>query len=145
MPKATTFANDLVALIFNGTAIADLAENDTSGPLTSLYVGLHATDPGVGGNQTTGEVAYSNYLRVAVNRNSSGSGWSVSGGVAQNQALVQFATCGASSGTVAFVTIGTASGGAGKVLYAGAVSPSLSVTTGIQPQFAIGALTCTEQ
>jgi hypothetical protein len=145
MPKSTTFANDFIALIFNATAIADLAENDTSAPLTSLYVALHATEPGIGGSQLTGETAYDNYLRVAVNRNSAGSGWVCGAGVAQNQAVIPFATCGAGGGTVAFVSIGTASSGAGKVLWKGAVSPSLSVTTGIQPQFAINALTCTEQ
>jgi len=145
MPKSTTFANDFVALIFNATAIADLAENDTSAPLTSLYVALHATEPGIGGSQLTGETAYDNYLRVAVNRNSGGSGWAVSGGVAQNQAVIPFATCGAGGGTVAFVSIGTdVKPNAGKVLWKGAVSPTLSVTTGIQPQFAINALTCTE-
>ena len=36
MPKSTTFANDLMALIFNATAIADLAENDSSAPATNL-------------------------------------------------------------------------------------------------------------
>jgi hypothetical protein len=144
MPKSTTFANDIMALIFNGTAITDLAENDASAPLTYLYVALHATDPGIGGSQLTGETNYTNYLRVAVNRNSGGSGWAVAVGAAINQALIQFATCGVTGATVAFVSIGTASSGAGKVLYSGPVSPTLSVTQGIQPQYSPSTLTATE-
>lgn len=32
MSKGNTFANDFLKLIFNATAIADLAENDTTSP-----------------------------------------------------------------------------------------------------------------
>jgi len=143
MPKSTTFSNDLVALIFNATAIADIAENDTSGPLTNLYLSLHTASPGIGGSQLTNEgTIYTNYVRVAVARNSGG--WTVSGGAASNTALVQFAQCGASGATITHVGIGTASSGAGKMLYAGALGTPLTVADQIQPQFNIGALTCTE-
>jgi hypothetical protein len=142
MPKATTFSNDLIALIFNATAIANIADNASSSPITNLYLSLHTSDPGVGGSQTTNETSYTNYVRVAVVR--SGSGWTVSGGVAQNAALVQFAQCGASGATITHVAIGTASSSTGKVLYAGALNSSLAVSNGIQPQFAINALSVTE-
>ncbi len=143
MPKSTTFCNDLLGLIFRGTAIADLAENDTSSPLTDLYISLHTADPGVGGSQTTNETAYTNYARVAVAR--SGVGWSApSGGALESAALIQFAQCGVTGATITYVAIGTASSGAGKVLYAGALSSSLTVSNLIQPQFAAGALDVTE-
>lgn len=142
MPKSTTFSNDLAALIFNATAIADLAENDSSSPATNLYLSLHTADPGIGGSQTTNETAYTNYARVAVARNSGG--WTVASGAAENAALVQFAQCGVTGATITHVAIGTASSGAGKVLYAGALNSSLAVALNIQPQFAAGDLVATE-
>lgn len=142
MPKSTTFSNDLAALIFNATAIANIADNAGSSPLTSLYLSLHTASPGIGGAQTTNETAYTNYARVAVAR--SGAGWTVTSGAAVNAALIQFAQCGVTGATITHVAIGTASSGGGKVLYAGALSASLAVANGIQPQFAASALTATE-
>ena len=68
MPKSTTFSNDLAALIFNATAIANIADNAASSPLTNLYLSLHTSSPGTGGSQTTNETSYTNYARVAVAR-----------------------------------------------------------------------------
>lgn len=143
MPKSTTFCNDFLALIFNATAIADLAENDGSSPAANLYLSLHTSNPGTGGSQTTNEAAYTNYARVAVARTTSG--WDVpSGGATANAALVQFPQCGVTGATITHVAIGTASSGSGKVLYAGALNDSLAVANLIQPQFAAGDLTVTE-
>ena len=143
MPKSTATCNSILALIFNATAWADIAENDTSSPIGNLYLSLHTGDPGVGGSQTTNETAYTNYVRIAVVRTTSG--WDVpSGGATANAALAQFAQCGVTGATITHVAIGTASSGAGTVLYAGALSSSLAVANGIQPQFAAGALDLTE-
>ena len=68
MSKSNTFETELLALIFNATAIADLAENDATAPLTNLYVALHTADPGEAGVQNTSETAYTGYARVAVAR-----------------------------------------------------------------------------
>lgn len=143
MPKSTATCNSILALIFNATAWADIAENDSSTPATNLYLSLHTADPGVGNNQTTNETSYTNYARIAVARTTSG--WDVpSGGATANAALAQFAQCGASGATITHVAIGTASSGTGTVLYAGALSSSLAVANGIQHQFAAGALDVTE-
>lgn len=143
MPKSTATCNSILALIFNATAWADIAENDSSTPSTNLYLSLHTGDPGVGGAQTTNETAYTNYARIAVARTTSG--WDVpSGGATANAALAQFAQCGVTGATITHVAIGTASSGTGTVLYAGALSSSLAVANGIQPQFAAGALDVTE-
>ena len=143
MPKSTSASNSILALIFNATAWADIAENDSSSPATNLYLSLHTADPGVGGAQTTNETAYTNYARIAVARTTGG--WDVpSGGATANAALAQFAQCGASGATLTHVAIGTASSGTGLVLYAGALTSSLAVANGIQPQFAAGALDVTE-
>jgi hypothetical protein len=143
MPKSTATCNSILALIFNGTAWADLAENDTSSPLANLYVSLHDGDPGVGNDQETNETAYTNYVRVAVARTTGG--WDAPAAAATaNAALIQFAQCGVTGATLTHVAIGTASTGTGTVLYAGALSSSLAVANGIQPQFAAGALDVTE-
>lgn len=143
MPKSTDTCNKILALIFNATAWADIAENDSSSPLTSLYVSLHEGDPGVGNSQLTNETDYTNYARVAVTRNSGG--WNVpASGATANAALIQFPQCGASGATITHVAIGTASSGAGTVLYAGALNDSLAVANLIQPQFAAGDLDVAE-
>ena len=143
MPKSTATCNSILALIFNATAWADIAENDSSAPATNLYLSLHTADPGVGNDQTTNETAYTNYARIAVARTTGGWDAPASGATA-NAALAQFAQCGVTGATLTHVAIGTASSGAGTVLYAGALSSSLAVANGIQPQFAAGALDVTE-
>ena len=142
MPKSTTFSNELIALIFNATAIANIADNASASPTTNLYLSLHTASPGIGGSQLTNETAYTNYTRIAIARTVGG--WTVASGAATNAALAQFPQCGASGATITHVAIGTASSGAGKVLYAGALSASLAVANLIQPQFAATALTATE-
>lgn len=146
MSKSNTFENDLLLLLFNNTAIAligDASGVQPSGTAGSLYISLHTADPDEGGSQNTNEAAYTNYARQAVAR--SGAGWTVSGNTVSNAALVQFPTCGASGATITHFGVGCSSGtGAGKLLYSGALSSSLAVSSGIQPQFAIGELDITE-
>jgi len=143
MPKATNACNNILALIFNATTWNLIAENDSTSPATDLYLSLHTADPGVGGSQLTNETTYSNYARLAVVRTTSG--WDIpSAGATANAALAQFPQCGVTGATITHVAIGTASSGAGTVLYAGALNSSLAVANLIQPQFAAGALTVTE-
>jgi hypothetical protein len=142
MAKSTTFCNDLMKLIFQAVAIANIADNAGAAPLTDLYLSLHTGDPGAGGNQLTNETTYSNYLRVSVVR--SALGWTVSSNQASNTGLVQFAQCGVTGATITHVAVGTASSGAGKILYSGALNNQLAVAQLIQPQFSIGALVAQE-
>lgn len=145
MSKGNTFENDLLQLIFNNVDIADIGDASglqNSATAGSLYVALHTGDPGEGGNATTSESAYGSYARQAVARTAGG--WTVSGNQASNAALIQFPECSSGSETITHVSITTASSGTSKILYSGALSASRSVSTGIQPQFAIGALTVTE-
>lgn len=142
MSKANSTENALLLLIFNATTWDLIAENDTTSPATNLYVALHTSDPGEAGAQNTNETAYTNYARVAVAR--SGAGWTVTGSSTVNAALIQFPQCGVTGATVTHVSIGTASAGAGTILYSGALNSSLAVSNLIQPQFAAAALTVTE-
>jgi len=142
MAKSVTTCNNLLKLIFNATAWANMADNAASSPYTNLYVGLYTADPGTGNNQTTNETSYTNYTRIAVLRTSAG--WTVATNTAVNAALIQFPQCGATGATLTYVAIGTNSTGAGNVLYSGALNSSLTVASGIQPQFSASALTVTE-
>jgi hypothetical protein len=65
MSKANQYESDLLALLFNGTAIANIADNTATSPLTQLFVSLHVADPADTGNQGTSEIAYTGYARVA--------------------------------------------------------------------------------
>ena len=142
MAKSVTTCNNLLKLLFNATAWAGIADNAASAPYTNLYLSLHTADPGTGNSQTTNETSYTNYARVAVVRTSTG--WTVATNTAVNAALAQFPQCGATGATLTYVAIGTAASGAGNVLYSGALTSSLAVSSGIQPQFSASALTVTE-
>jgi hypothetical protein len=142
MSKGNTFENDLMLLVFNATAIANLADNAGTSPLTNLYVSLHTADPGEAGSQSTSEATYGSYARVAVAR--SGSGWTVTNNQAVNAALVQFPQCTSGTNTITHVGVGTAASSTGKLLYKGVLSSSLAVSSGIQPQFSGGSLTVSE-
>ena len=69
MSMSTTFANDLLKLIFNATPIANIADNAVTAPLTTVTMALHTDDPGAGGTQSTNEVAYTGYARPTPSRN----------------------------------------------------------------------------
>lgn len=138
MSKSNSLENALMLLLFNATTFNGIAENDSTSPNTDLYVSLHTADPGEGGSQTTSECAYGSYARVAVAR--SGAGWTVTNNTATNAALVQFPQCSSGSETATYVGVGLGSSGAGTLLYSGALSASLAISSGIQPQFSAGTL-----
>lgn len=141
MPKGTTFDNDFLKLILNGTAIALIADNAASTPLTNIYVGLHTADPSAG-SQTTSEATYTGYARVAVARTSGG--WTISTNTLTNAATITFGACTAGSNTITHVSLGSLVTTAGKVLWSGALTSSLAVSTGVTPSFAAGDLDGTE-
>jgi hypothetical protein len=145
MSKSNTFENDLLKHIFNNDAIALIGDaTGVRGSTTAgnLYVSLHTADPGEAGDQTTSETVYTNYVRKEVARTTGG--WTVSGNTVSNAALVQFAQCGATGATLRYFGVGTDSSGAGKLLYSGALTADLAVSSGIQPQFSAGDLDITE-
>lgn len=142
MTKSNVFETDILELIFNATALADLAEDDTTTPATNLYVSLHTSDPGEAGDQTTNETSYTNYARVAVARTSGG--WTVASGAVTNAAAITFPQCGATGATITHFGVGTGSSGAGYLLYKGALTSPLAVSNGVTPEFAAGALDVTE-
>lgn len=133
MGKSTTFNNDLLKLIFNATAIANLADNTATAPLTTLFVALHTADPGVAGTQATSEATYTSYARVSVARTTGGF-TAASASVTSPVAAITFPAGTGGTGSLTFFSIGVASTGATKILYSGAISPAIASGNGVTPQ-----------
>ncbi|MEX0852627.1 MAG: hypothetical protein WD036_04995 [Bauldia sp.] len=136
MSKSNTFENDLLALLFNNTAIADIGDaaglraSTTAG---SLYWSLHTADPGEAGTAVTNEAAYTGYARVAAAR--SGSGFTVAGNSVSPPANVDFGECTASAGgAITHFGIVNTSSGAGKLLYSGTLMPNVTMAVGVIPR-----------
>lgn len=108
----------------------------------SLYISLHTGDPDETGTQATSEATYTSYARVAVAR--SAAQWPESAGTISNANAITFPTCTGGSNTVTHFGVGTDSSGAGTLLYSGALTASLDVSSGITVSFAGSALTVTE-
>ncbi len=135
MSKTNACENSLLLLIFNNTdfaLIGDAAGLQNSATAGSLYVSLHTADPGEAGDQSTNEIAYTSYARVAVAR--SGAGWTVTGNSVSPAATISFPAGTGGSGTATHFGVGTSSSGAGVLLYKGAISPTIVCGNGITPQ-----------
>ncbi len=131
MGKGNTWSNDILGLLFNATSVANIAINATASPLTNLYVSLHTANPGAAGTQQTSEAGYTSYSRVAVVR--TGSGWTVTTTSVSPVANISFPAASGGSETETYFGIGTASSGAGVLLYSGTISPTIAVTNGVTP------------
>lgn len=133
MSKSDTFENDILKLIFNATAIANIADNAASSPLTNLFWALHTADPGDAGTQSTSEATYTGYARVTVARTTGGMTAS-SAGSTSPVANIDFGLCTAGSNTITHGSVGVATSGATKILYSGTVTPNIAVTNGVTPR-----------
>ena len=129
MSKGNTFEDDILKLIFNATAIANVADNASSSPLTNLSVALHTADPGEAGSQTTSECAFTSYARVSVARTTGG--WTVSSGSCSPVANIDFPACTGGSETATYASVGPTGGGATKIFYSGGLSPTVAVSSGV--------------
>jgi hypothetical protein len=130
--KSNVYEEELLKLVFNATAIANIADDAGSSPLEELFVSLHTSAPGETGNQTTNETNYGAYARIGVARTTAG--WTVTDNSVSPAADIEFPQCTSGSGTISHFAVGTASSGTGKVLYYGTVTPNIAVTTGVQPR-----------
>lgn len=147
MTFSNYFENALLAHVFQNTDIQNIG--DGSGLLQSadsglLFIALHTASPGEGGNQTTNEVAYTSYARVAVERKPIA--WSVVGNTVTNLQAVQFPTSTGGTATATHFSVGVDDGvvlGVHDIICYGALPSPLTITSGVQPQFAAGALVIT--
>jgi hypothetical protein len=140
--KGNSLETDVLEIILQAVALANMWDNAASSPITNTHVSLHTADVGEGGSQTTNETSYGSYARVAVARTSGG--WTVASGAAENVGAITFPQCSSGSATITHFAVGRDSSGAGYVFYKGALGASLAVSTGITPSFAAGALDITE-
>lgn len=115
MSKGDTFEADILKLIFNGTAISNLADNAATAPITFIFVGLHTADPGETGTGATNEATYTGYTRVAVARTSGG--WTISG------------TAPAQAAPVATISFPAATGGTNTITHFSVAMPQQSTVT----------------
>jgi len=140
MAKGSTFASDWLKLIFQNIGIALVG--DATGILPSatagsIFYGLQTADPTASGNQTSSEISYTGYGRVAVARSSGGH--TVTANSVSPAATITFgAMTAGTGGTANFFIAGASTSGTGKILYSGGISPTISVTTGVTPQLATG-------
>ena len=130
MSASNDTENALALYIFDDT-------NPSWHGAANFYIRLHSADPGEAGTAVTNEISYTGYDGVAVSRTT---GFSVSGNTASNAALVQFPLCAGGSATATYFSVATTQNGAGTIIVSGALSASLSISNGIQPQFNIGDL-----
>lgn len=133
--------NALLLLIFNNTNYANVGDaTGLRGSTTvgSLYMGGHTADPGEAGDQTTNEIAYTSYARVAIAR--SGSGFTVSTNTVSLAAACNFPAGTGGSGTMSHWGLGTAASAAGSLIAKGSISPSIVCGAGVTPSLAAGTV-----
>lgn len=133
MSFSNTAETEVLNQIFVGTALSWNANSN-------LYLALYTADPGEAGTAVTNEASYTGYARVVLNR---ASDFTVSGNQVSNSNLEQFAQCTAGSQTITHAAIVTTASGAGTIIVRAALTSSISVSTGVQPQFAANALSFT--
>lgn len=100
------------------------------------YLALFTADPGEAGSLAA-EANYTGYARVALTK---ATAWTGASSPFTNAALIQFGACTAGTNAIThFAVVDTASG-AIAMMISGALSATLNVSAGIQPQFAAAAL-----
>ncbi len=136
MSMSNTLENGLLEHILNNADVANIGDATGlrgSTSAGSLYVGLHTGDPGEAGSQTTNEISYTGYARVAVSR--AGSGWTVTANSASPAANIDFGEMtGGTGGTVTHISIGTDASGTGTLLLSGTTDPDPVVASGVTPR-----------
>lgn len=130
MPKGQTYETDILALLFNATSIANIAQNNATAPETSLGVALHTASPGETGTQLTNEAVYGSYARTDVARTSGG--WTVGTSTVSPVANIDFIEATSGSETETDFSIGKASNN--DLFYYGSISPTIAVSTGVTPR-----------
>lgn len=141
MSKSNALETQYLQLLFNNTAltlVGDAAGLLPSAAAGSLYFSLHTADPGEAGDQTTSEVAYTSYARVAVVRTAGG--FTISGNAVSLVGNVTFPAGTGGAGTATNWGLGTSVSGVGKLLYKGAISPSIVCGSGVTPQLTAGTV-----
>lgn len=141
MSKTDAWENDLLKMVFNNaivSAVGDANGLRPSGTAGALFLSLHTADPGEAGVQNSSEISYTSYARVSVARNASN--FAVSANTVALVSPQDFPTStGGATTTAAFFGIGCETGtGATKLLYKGALSPVIVISSGVTPRINAG-------
>jgi len=149
MSKSNSFENDFQKHIFQNAAIANIGDTTglpAAGAAGNLYVRLYTSAVAVDDATIGTECAYTGYVAkgVAVARTSGG--WTVSANSVSNAAAIPFGACTAGSETIRYFAIwkNNTSTADAERLYWGQLTADLAVSSGITPDFAIGALVINE-
>lgn len=133
MSIANVTENNWLKLLFNATAIANIADNAATAPETDIVVALHTADPGDAGTMATNEVTYTSYARVNVPRTTGG--WTASTtGSTSPVATISFPAGTGGAGTVTHMSVGKSGGGAADIYFSGTVTPNIVTGDGVTPQ-----------
>ena len=100
------------------------------------YIALFTGDPGETASLAA-EATYTGYARVALTK---ATAWSGSSSPLSNANLIQFGACTSGSSLITHFAIVDTASGAVNMMISGALSGSLNVSSGIQPQLAPGAV-----
>ena len=100
------------------------------------YLALFTADPGEAASLAA-EATYTGYARVALTK---AAAWTGGANPFLNAALIQFGACTAGTNTITHFAVVDTPSGAVAMMISGALSASLNVSAGIQPQFAEAAL-----
>lgn len=142
MPKSTTSCNNILALIYNATAWANIADNAAASPITNIYMALATASYSAASNASSNETVYTNYVRQTVARSTGG--WDApSGGATANAAAIEYPQCGVTGATITSACSAKAAG-ASDIFHYGDLNSPIAVSNQIQPRFPIGAVTITE-
>lgn len=106
---------------------------------STQYLALFTADPGEAGS-IAAEANYTGYSRVALTKSTAWNNNGGNGAAFTNAALIQFGQCTAGTNSITYFAVVDTASGAVNMMISGALSSTLAVSAGIQPQFAIGAL-----
>lgn len=133
MSFSNTAETAVLNQVFVGTALAWNANTD-------LWIALYEADPGEAGTAVTSETNYTSYARVAVTR---ATGFTVTNDTITNSGLITFPTSTGADSDVTYAGIVTTSSGAGTLIVRALLTNPIPTSVGVQPQFAINALSFT--
>jgi hypothetical protein len=147
---STSLDEALLSLILTNataglTGIGDAAGLQPSPTAGALYVSLHSAAPGKGGDQSSSELSFTGYARVAVPR--AATSWSIAApttasvATATNLTAITFGTVtGGPTVTAGWVGVGTTAAGTGFLLLSAALNTPVILTAGYTPFFPTGSL-----
>lgn len=130
MSKGDAFETALLQLILGGKTWSNIANASTAS--TTIWVGLHTSDPGDSGTQASNETSYGGYARIATDRTTAM--WHAASGSVSPTASITFPTAtSTTTHTITHFTVGLSSSGAGTVFYNGTVTPNINIAQNVTP------------